>query len=105
MIHITALITAEPGKRQDILNVVLPLVPGIREEPGCVEYTVTIDADVVGTMHKPTPYGPDTYVVVERWETLADLERHSELPVVAEFFEKIAPLMKSRVVHFLVPAE
>jgi quinol monooxygenase YgiN len=105
MVHVVAYLTATPGRRQDILDILMPLVPSIQEEPGCVEYTVTTDAEVVGPKHPQTKFGPDTYIVVERWATLADLERHSKLPVVDEFFGKIEGFMADRVVHFLSPYE
>ncbi len=101
MLHVIAVITAQPGKRQAILDELLPRIPEIEAEPGHIEYTVTTDADVVGAMHTQTRFGPDTYVVIEKWRELKDLENHSTAPFVKEFLEKVEPLMASRVVHFL----
>ncbi len=102
MIHVIAVITAEPGKRQVILDELRPLLPTIHAEPGCLEYTVTVDADLQpSTLHQPAPIGPDTFLVVEKWESLEALRAHSSAPFVHEYFEKVGALMADRVVHFL----
>ena len=101
MIHVIAEITAHPGKRQEILDVLHSWIPGTLPEKGCVEYTVTVDADVVGAMHSQTKYGPDSFTIIEKWESLAHLEAHSSAPGVAEYFSIVGHLIAKRVVHFL----
>ena len=101
VVHVIAVITAHPGKRQNILDVLHPGLERVHDIPGCIEYTVTIDADVVGTMHTQTKFGPDTYATIEKWESLEHLKAHSTAPEIAPFFEKIQPYLKSRVVYFL----
>lgn len=103
MMHVIAVITAKPGKRQEILDVLRDVVPHVLAEPGCIEYSVTTDAGVPGTMHSQTPFGPDRFATIEKWRSLEDLERHSELPFVAEYFEKVVDLMADRKVHFFTP--
>jgi quinol monooxygenase YgiN len=102
VIHVIAVITAEPGKRQAILDELAPLMPTIHAEPGCLEYTVTIDAGLeANTLHQPTAIGPDTFLVVEKWESLEALRAHSAAPHVHAYFEKVGAFMAGRVVHFL----
>jgi quinol monooxygenase YgiN len=104
MIHVIAVITAKPGMRQAILDVLHSIIPTIHSEAGCIEYTVTIDAPVVGAMHTQSLFGPDTFATIEKWESLDHLEAHSVLPFVAEYFAKVGSFMASRTVHFLTPA-
>eukprot|EP00456_Euglypha_rotunda_P063350 TRINITY_DN53578_c0_g1_i1.p2 TRINITY_DN53578_c0_g1~~TRINITY_DN53578_c0_g1_i1.p2 ORF type:complete len:104 (+),score=34.10 TRINITY_DN53578_c0_g1_i1:42-314(+) len=70
MIHVVAIITAKPGKRDEILKNFKANVPAVHAEKGCIEYGATIDTDG-GPFAK---FGADTFVVIEKWETLADLQ-------------------------------
>jgi quinol monooxygenase YgiN len=90
--------------RQSILDVLHPLVPTIHAEAGCIEYTITIDAPVVGSMHTQTPFGPDTFVLIEKWESLEHLKAHSTAPFVEDYFKKVGSMMADRIVHFLSTA-
>ena len=38
MIHVIAVITAKPGKREEILRHFRTNVPAVRAEPGCISY-------------------------------------------------------------------
>ncbi|MGA7986395.1 MAG: antibiotic biosynthesis monooxygenase, partial [Burkholderiales bacterium] len=68
MIHVVAVITAKPGKREDILQHFRANVPAVRAEKGCIEYGPAIDADPAPQMQ--TKYGPDTFVAIEKWESM-----------------------------------
>ena len=43
MIHVIAVITAKPGKREEILAHFNANVPGVRAEAGCIEYGAAVD--------------------------------------------------------------
>ena len=43
MIHVIAIITAKPGKRDEILKNFKGNVPAVHAEKGCIEYGATID--------------------------------------------------------------
>ena len=45
MIHVIAVITARPGKREAILQAFRANVPAVRAEKGCIEYGAAVDAD------------------------------------------------------------
>jgi hypothetical protein len=45
MIHVIAVITAKPGKREEILRAFRANVPAVRAEKGCIEYGAAIDAE------------------------------------------------------------
>ena len=75
MIHVLAIITAKPGKRDEILGHFRANVPAVKAEKGCIEYGATVDADGMGSFQ--TKFGPDTFVVVEKWESTDALKAHS----------------------------
>lgn len=99
MIHVLAIITAHPGKRTQLLELFQSVVPTVREEHGCIEYGVAVD--VPGA---DPAFGPDTYVVVEKWENLETLKAHSVAPHMKAFGEAAGGLIAKRAVHVLQPA-
>ena len=101
MIHVVAVITAKPGKREEILGHFRANVPAVRAEKGCIEYGAAIDADPALPMQ--TKYGPDTFVVVEKWESLEALKAHAAAPHMAAYAGKTREHIASRVIHILSP--
>lgn len=100
MINVIAMITAHPGQRQKILDILVPQLPGRLEEMGCLEYNVTVDADIFGSMHTQSHFGPDTFVIIEKWVSVEHLSRHAEEPSIQGYLDSIAPFMASRVAYF-----
>jgi quinol monooxygenase YgiN len=101
MIHVIAVVTTHPGKRQELLDMFHAGLPEVLAVAGCIEYSVVVDADVVGAMHTPTKFGPDTLVTIEKWESLKHLEDHSSQPLTEGYYKNVVPTLKSRIVHFL----
>ena len=102
MIHVLAVITAKPGKRAEVLKAFNANVPAVRAEKGCIEYGAAVDAE--GAPSLQTRYGPDTFVVVEKWESLDALRAHAQAPHMAAYAAKVKDLLASRVIHILQPA-
>jgi quinol monooxygenase YgiN len=102
MIHVIAVITAKPGKREEILGHFRANVPAVRAEKGCIEYGAAVDADPVLPIQ--TKYGPDTFVAIEKWETLDALMAHAAAPHMAAYAAKTRDLVASRVIYILSPA-
>ncbi len=102
MIHVIAVITAQPGKRDSILEAFRANVPAVRAEEGCIEYGATIDA--ANALPFQTPYGDDTFVVVEKWSSMETLKAHSTAPHMAAYAAKTRPMIATRVIHILEPA-
>ena len=101
MIHVLAIITAKPGKRDAILEAFHANVPAVRAEAGCVEYVPTVDASGMGAVQ--TELGPDTFVVVEKWESLDALKAHGAAPHMSAYAAKTRDMIASRVIHVLTP--
>ena len=102
MIHVIAVITAKPGKRNDILTHFRANVPAVRAEQGCIEYGAAVDAD--NALPFQTKYGPDTFLVVEKWESMDALKAHAAAPHMAAYGAKTKEMIASRVIHILSPA-
>ncbi len=102
MIHVLAVITAKPGKRDEVLGHFRANVPAVRAEKGCIEYGAALDADPA--LPVQTKYGPDTFVVIEKWESLDALKAHAAAPHMAAYGAKTKELLASRVIHILSPA-
>ena len=101
MIHVIAIITAKPGKRDEILGHFRANVPAVKAEKGCIEYGATVDADGIGSFQAKV--GPDTFVVVEKWESAETLKAHGSAPHMAAYAAKIKDSLVSRVIHVLSP--
>ena len=101
MIHVVAVITAKPGKREEVLQHFRANVPAVRAEKGCIEYGAAIDADPA--LPAQTKYGPDTFVVIEKWESLDALKAHAVAPHMQAYGAKTNELLASRVIHILSP--
>jgi quinol monooxygenase YgiN len=101
MIHVIAVITAKSGKRDEVLKHFRANVPAVRAENGCIEYGAAIDAEPALPIQ--TKYGPDTFVVVEKWENMDALKAHAAAPHMKEYGAKTKDLLASRVIHILSP--
>lgn len=101
MIHVVAIIAAKPGKRGDILKVFQANVPAVRAENGCIEYVPVIDAENASPTQAKC--GPDTFVVIEKWESMDALKAHGASAHMAAYGAKVKELIANRVVHILSP--
>jgi quinol monooxygenase YgiN len=99
MIHVIAIITTKPNQRGTVLEVFKGIVPAVRAEAGCIEYGPAIDADGADPA-----FGPDTFVVVEKWESIDALKAHSVAPHMKAYAEKTKDMIAKRAVHVLTPA-
>ena len=100
MVHVIAVITAKPGKRDAILEAFRANVPNVLAEKGCIEYGPAVDAELGGFQ---TKVGADGFVVVEKWESLDTLKAHAAAPHMAAYGAKTKDMIASRVIHVLTP--
>ena len=99
MIHVLAIITAKPGQRGVLLQAFKSIVPTVHAEAGCIEYGPVVD--VAGA---DPAFGPDTFVVVEKWESRAARQAHAAAPHMKVYGEKTRELVAKRAVHVLTDA-
>ena len=99
MIHVVAVITAKPGQREAVLAKFRANVPAVHAEQGCIEYTPVIDASDAGPSQ--AKLGEDTFMVIEKWESLEALQAHAASPHMAAYGEATNDMTTTRAVHVL----
>jgi quinol monooxygenase YgiN len=102
MICVIATIETAAGHRDDLLAVLRKLVPTVRAEKGCIEYTPMIDAR--SGLDAQGPERPNVVVMVEKWESVAALEAHLKTPHMADFRKQTDPFRVSTGLQILQPA-
>lgn len=103
LVHVVAIITTKPGMRGRVLEMFLENVPNVHAENGCIEYQATIDAgDAPGFQ---TKFGEDTFVVIEKWESMEALQAHANAPHMAEYASRSREMIADRAVHVLSAAQ
>jgi quinol monooxygenase YgiN len=101
MIQVVAVITAKSGMREAILKEFRANMPAVHAEKGCIEYGPAIDAEGIGSFQ--AKFGPDTFVVIEKWESPEALRTHAASPHMATYAAKTRDMIASRVIHVLQP--
>ena len=102
LVHVIAILTTKPGKRDEVLTLFNANVPAVLAEDGCIEYGATIDTENAGPMQ--TQFGSDSFVVVEKWESIAHLGAHAASNHMKTYGAATKDMMADRVIHILSPA-
>jgi quinol monooxygenase YgiN len=102
MVHVLAMITAKPGRRDELLELFRANVPAVRAERGCIEYGAAFDAD--GFDGFQAPLGADAFVVIEKWEDGDALRAHAAAPHMKAYGAASKELIAGRFIHVLSPA-
>lgn len=102
MIHVIAVITAKPGMREAVLQEFRANMPAVHAEEGCIEYGPAVDTAGFGGFQ--TEFGPDTFVVIEKWASAEALKAHAAAPHMAAYAARTRPMIASRAVRVLSPA-
>jgi quinol monooxygenase YgiN len=102
MIHVVAVITAKPGMRASILQAFHANTPTVRAEHGCIEYGAVVDAD--NALAFQTKYGPDTFLAIEKWESMDAVKAHAATPHMVAYAATTKEMIAVRLVHILSPA-
>ena len=102
MIHVLAIITAKPGMREHMLAAYRDNVAAVRAEEGCIAYEAVVD------VAKGSPgfaqFGPEGFVVVEKWASLEALAAHAVAPHMKAYAAKTKEWVATRAIHVLEPA-
>src|SRR5258707_8854024 len=101
MTPVVAVITAKPGKRAAILEAFRANVPAVRAEQGCIEYGAAVDADNAPPFQKK--WGDDTFLVIQKWDSMDALKAHAAAPHMAAYGAKTREPIPTRGIHILSP--
>ena len=102
MIHVLAVITAKPGMRGRILEAYRNNVEAVRAEVGCLAYEAVID--VADSSSGIAKFGEDTFVVVEKWESMDALRAHAIASHMKAYANQVKDLTANRAIHVLEAA-
>ena len=102
MIHVLAIITAKPGQREAILKEFRANMPTVHAEKGCIEYGPAVDAEGIGPFQ--AALGPDSFVVVEKWESIDALRAHTIAPHMQDYRVRVKDLVVRVQLQVLQPA-
>jgi quinol monooxygenase YgiN len=103
MIYVVATIELVEGKREQFLAEQRNLLPLVRAEVGCIEYTPTVDLPL--TDPPKTPPRSHAIIMQEKWETLAHLKAHAVAPHMNDFRVKTKGLVTSTKVEVFEPVK
>jgi len=103
MIHVIAVIKAKTGRRDSVLAAFEDNIPAVHAEQGCIEYRPVVDAIDAGPMQ--TQIGTDAFMVIEKWQTMADLAAHAKSAHMAAYAAKVKDKIADRAVHVLSDVE
>ena len=101
IVHVLAVITTKPGQRAAVLKIFNANVPAVLAEDGCIAYEATIDTENAGAIQ--TPYGPDTFVVIEKWSSLDALGAHAASAHMKAYGERTKDTLHDRAIHIMSP--
>jgi quinol monooxygenase YgiN len=99
MIHVVAVITAHPGQRARILQAFAANRAAVLAEDGCIEYAAVIDAP--GLPPSPGTLGEDTFMVLEKWASMAALQAHAKSAHMTDYGAKTREFTAKRAIHVL----
>jgi quinol monooxygenase YgiN len=91
MIYVFATIELVEGMRDQFLTAQRELLPLVRAEAGCVEYTPTVEVPLADPAK--TPPRTNCIFMQERWESLPALRTHLTAPHMKAFREKVQGLI------------
>ncbi len=101
LLHVVAIITAKPGQRPAVLAAHLENVARVRAEPCCIEYGPV--GDIQNAPDVVTPLGPDSFMVLEKWESREALLAHAASDHYKAYVTRVKDLLVSRAIHVLEP--
>ena len=99
MIHVLAVLTAKPGERERVLGLFRGNMPKVHAEAGCIEYVPVVDAE-----GSADAFGPDSFVVIEKWESMEALRAHAASAHMQAYGAASRPYLAGRKVHVLTGA-
>ncbi len=101
MIHVIAMITTNPGMRAKVLEHFRANVPAVLAEAGCIEYAAASDMEDGPPFQ--TMCGADTFMVIEKWDSLDALKAHSAAPHMVAYGTRTRAMVVNRAIHIMQP--
>ncbi len=90
MINVIASIQIKEGRLPEFIEIFKSNIPKVLEEKGCIEYVPTID---VPTGLPPQELDNNVVTIIEKWDSLKDLQAHLSAPHMLAYKENVKDLV------------
>ena len=90
MINVIASIYIKEGRLSEFVGIFKLNIPNVLKEEGCIEYVPTVD---VLTDLSPQELDDNVVTIIEKWNSLADLQAHLSAPHMLAYKENVKDLV------------
>jgi len=90
MIHVIASIYIKEGRLSEFVEIFKLNIPNVLKEEGCIEYVPTVD---VLTDLPPQELDDNVVTIIEKWNSLDDLQAHLSAPHMLAYKENVKNLV------------
>ncbi|MBW2251884.1 MAG: antibiotic biosynthesis monooxygenase [Deltaproteobacteria bacterium] len=90
MINVIASIHIKDGRLAEFIEIFKSNIPNVLEEKGCIEYIPNID---FSTGLPPQELNNNVVTIIEKWDSLEDLQAHLSAPHMLAYKEKVKDLV------------
>ena len=90
MINVIASIHIKEGRLSEFIDIFKSNIPNVLEEKGCIEYVPTVD---VPTGLPPQELNNNVVTIIEKWDSLKDLQVHLLAPHMLAYKENVKDLV------------
>ena len=101
MIHVIATIEIIEGKRGEYLRELKKIIPDVRAEAGCLEYSPA--GDVATDIPVQDPVNENVVTILERWTDIQALKDHLQTRHMKTYREATKSVVKGLTVRILKP--
>ncbi|MDM8543244.1 putative quinol monooxygenase [Desulfococcaceae bacterium HSG7] len=101
MINVIASIHINEGRLSEFIKIFKSNIPNVLEEKGCIEYLPTID---VPTGLPPQELNSNVVTLIEKWNSLEDLQAHLSAPHMLAYKENVKDIVDKVSLKVLVEA-
>lgn len=101
MIYVIASIHIKEGRLAEFLEIFKANIPVVLTERGCIEYEPTVD---LATGLAPQELNDHLVTIVEKWESLEDLQAHLSAPHMLDYRDKVGGIVENVSVKVLQKA-
>jgi len=90
MINVIASIYIKEGRLSEFVEIFKLNIPNVLKEEGCIEYVPTVD---VLTDLSPQELDDNVVTIIEKWNSLDDLQAHLSAPHMLAYKENVKNLV------------
>jgi quinol monooxygenase YgiN len=101
MINVLASIQIKEGQLSKFIEIFKSNIPNVLEEKGCIEYVPTVDTP---TGLPPQELDKNSVTIIEKWNTLEDLQAHLTAPHMLAYKEEVKDLVEKLSLKILKEA-